>query len=248
MKRSSSTEKSNILEEPYKGPGPIVASAGYVSLYHWVAMVVGFVVCGALGMLAAKPTIAAKEMFGEFSQANKSSTNWFKKIPAHIAGWIPRSADYIAHKVVSLGKNIVRGNMAPKPMSEQKLSAFMFAGGVGGAVGWIGSTIWGIIQGGHEGNIGKRQFENAKAEIKDLRAQLALEKKPAEVSTQPDIAAPTATAESEPEKLSPQTRHTTSEHHEKPAHSIHADAHDTTEHHGKLHAHSPHEQALSAHA
>ena len=234
MKKSHSDEKNDILDEPYKGPGAIAAAAGYVSLYHWVAMVVGFVACGALGMLAAKPTIAAKEMFPEFSHANKTSSNWLMKIPAHIAGWIPRGADYIAHKVVSLGKTVVRGSMAPKPMSEQKLSAFMFAGGVGGAVGWIGSTIWGIIQGGHEGNIGKRQFERAKAEIKDLRARNeTLEKNQAEPTTPNNTSEPSTSLGSDALK---------------PEHRIHAHTEHATEHHGKVHAHAQHELAAHAHS
>lgn len=245
MNKSESNEKDDSLDERYKGPGPIVAAAGYVSLYHWVAMVVSFVACGALGMLAAKPTIAAKEMFTEFSQANKTSSNWLMKIPAHVAGWIPRGADYIAHKVVSLGKNVVRDTIKTQPMSEQKLSAFMFAGGVGGAVGWIGSTIWGIIQGGHEGNVGKRQHdtimalrkserEQSKAEIKTLRERIdALEKKQAEPTTQNNASEPTTRVGSD--TLKPEQR-------------IHAHTEHATEHHGKVHAQPQHKHAAHTHA
>jgi hypothetical protein len=244
MKKSDSKENGDILDEPYKGPGAIAAAAGYVSLYHWVAMVVGFVGFGALGMLAAKPTNAIKEAFTEFSVANKSNNNWLKKAPAHMAGWVTRSADYIAHKVVGLGKNVVRGGVQTKPMSEQKLSAFMFAGGVGGAAGWIGSSVWGVIQGGHEGNSGKRQFNRAKAEIKELRERNqdlekineALEKKHGDART---------------EKHEPHVSPTTDSDaalNEVPAHHIALDGTHETEHHGKVHAHAPHAQAEHHHA
>lgn len=250
MKKSHPQEHGDILNEPYKGPGAIAASAGYVSLYHWVAMVVGFVGFGAIGMLAPKPTNAMKEAFTEFSLANKTSESWLKKAPAHMAGWVTRSADYIAHKVVGLGKNVVRGGVQTKPMSEQKLSAFMFAGGVGGAAAWIGSSVWGVIQGGHEGTSGKRQFNRAKAEIKELRERNEdlekindeLHKKYVDAATQKDETPASQTMDSD----SATAPHGMTQ--EAPApHITSVDAH-AVEHHGKVHAHAPHAEAAHHHA
>lgn len=245
MKTSHPQKNTDILDEPYKGPGAIAASAGYVSLYHWVAMVAGFVGLGALGMLAPRQTNAIKDAFIEFSEANKANSNWLKKAPAHMAGWVTHSADYIAHKVVGLGKNVVRGGVQTKPMSEQNLSASMFAGGVGGVAGWIGSTVIGIIQGGHEGNTGKRQFARAKAEIKELRERNedlekindALHKKYVEASTQKDAASPEIA--SEVDTLSPS--HAMAAESPSPHITMHGDH--AAQHNGKVHAHAPHAQA-----
>lgn len=245
MKTSHPQENVDILDEPYKGPGAIAASAGYVSLYHWVAMVVGFVGLGALGMLAPKQTNAIKDAFIEFSEANKVSSNWLKKAPAHMAGWVTHSADYIAHKVVGLGRNVVRGGVQTKPMSEQNLSAFMFAGGIGGVAGWIGSTVIGIIQGGHEGSTGKRQFNRAKAEIKELRERNEdlekindeLHKKYVEAATRKEAASPEITNGGD--ASSPSHAMAT----DSPSPHITTHGEHTTQHHGKVHAHAQHAQA-----
>lgn len=53
--------------------------------------------------------------------------------------------------------------------SQEKFSAAFMGGGIGGAIGYVVSSIWGIAKGSHEGNRGKRQFERAKSEIKHLR-------------------------------------------------------------------------------
>ncbi len=167
--------QNDILQEKYKGPSAVVTGAGYVYLTHLVATIAGFAGLGAIGLIASNKTIAVKKAFSEFSAANKVSDNILKKIPGHIAGWIPYVADAISSKVVGSAKKLgnIRGKVkipaAGEQTSSDKMNAFMFAGGIGGATGWIGSTILSVIAGGHKGNEAKRQFNRAKEEIQNLR-------------------------------------------------------------------------------
>jgi hypothetical protein len=266
MEKFQVDSKNDILAERYKGPGPVVAGAGYIYISHLASTIAGAIALGALGALASGKALAIKEAFTKFGTTHADSPNSFKKAAAWFVGGIPKLADYSATKLTGTAKKISGNRIGHVNEANTKTAAFMFAGGIGAVSGWIGSTIWGGLKGGHEGNVGKRQFNRAKAEIKDLRERNddlekindELHAKYVAAATQKDEAAQQPAVSEKPADTLPSAApHITSSpfeteaknlqlHHETPEHSIHTqDAH--AEHHGKIHAHAQRDHAAHAH-
>lgn len=272
MKKVNIDSDNDIVEEPYKGTSPVVASAGYVYITHWIGIIIGAATLGILGMVASNKTIAIKDAFTQFGKTHANSANSLNKSAAWLVGGIPKMADYFATKFVAAIEKLGGKNIAKVDTTSQKTAAVMFAGGLGAAFGWVGSTIWGIVKGGHEGNTGKRQFERAKAEIKELRERNDdlgkinedLHKKYVEAATHLDTmeaqpaAAPEATKhptnstlDSPPDTL---PAHAKAEHpthpapHEHAPHAPHHDKADAPSHHIQAGGHHGHEHHGKLHA
>lgn len=169
MRNPNTEPTTDITEEPYRGPGSVVASAGYMYLSHAISAIAGFVAVGALGALTASRTVGFKRAFEQYGINHAGSDSAVMRFVARIAQTIPKAADAVAIKVTALGKRLGGNKIVNKPMAEDTTTAFMFAGGLGAASGWIGSSVWGIAKGHHDGNRGKQQFELAKQEIRNLR-------------------------------------------------------------------------------
>ncbi|MBX9726568.1 MAG: hypothetical protein K2X09_04815 [Rickettsiales bacterium] len=163
MEKLKVDSTDDIAEERYKGPGPVVASAGYIYISHLAATVVGALALGTLGYFASSKTVAVKEAFTRMGEKYGSSNNWLVKAPASVIGAIPKFSEWMVAHIP--GANKISGHSA----FEDKQTAVVFASGIGAAVGWVGSTIWGLLKGGHEGNVGKRQHDRLVAEVKNLR-------------------------------------------------------------------------------
>lgn len=169
MDKSLADKQSDITAEHYEGPGAVIASAGYMYVSHGIAAVLGFFALGAVGYAASNKTVALKEAFKSFGERHADSPNILKNSTAWVARSIPRAANFVAKKVTAGTYRIFGERFADKSISEEAATATMFAGGIGAAAGWIGSSIWGILKGSHEGHKGKHQFERAKREITELR-------------------------------------------------------------------------------
>lgn len=163
MEKFQVDPNNDITKEPYKGTGPVVASAGYMYLSHMASLLAGFAGLGALGAVADKKTLAIKDSFVKFAEAHSTSKNPLMVVPAKVAKFIPWASEYVANHLPGIKK------LASNASIKNKWEAIVFAGGIGGLAGWLGSTVWSIGKGGHIGDQGRRQFERAKAEIQDLR-------------------------------------------------------------------------------
>lgn len=257
MEKFKVDSKDDIAEERYKGPGPVVASAGYIYISHLAATVAGAFALGTLGYFASSKTVAVKEAFTRMGEKYGSSSNWLVKAPATIIGAIPKFSEWMVAHIP--GAERISGHSA----LESKQTAVVFASGIGAAAGWVSSTIWGLLKGGHEGNVGKRQHDKLVSEIKSLRETNddlekindELHQKYVEASTTLDdmrrtqkrstpdtdqVSADASAAEPEQADDAPDTLET-------PEPRIHP--HGTSqgpEHHGKIHAHAALEQAAHA--
>lgn len=268
MEKRKVDSTEDITLERYKGPGPVVASAGYIYLSHLAATVVGALALGTLGYFASSKTVAVKEAFTRMGEKYGSSSNWLVKAPATIIGAIPKFSEWMVAHIPGAEK--ISGHSA----FESKQTAVVFASGIGAAVGWVGSTIWGLLKGGHESNVGKRQHdaivallnserEQTKAKIKALgetnddlkKANDELRQKNVETSptvderhrTQKSSTHDASVASADAMAAAPEQPDNATQSLETPQSKI--QPHDEThgpEHLGKIHAHAQMEQAAHA--
>lgn len=162
MEKFKVDSKDDIAEEPYKGPSIAVAAAGEGFLRHFAWAVVGIVVGGVASSLAYNKVGAVKEAFQEFHGANREHAFFLKRWAAKAAGLVVT----IAH---GLTGHIPGHQHIVKHIPEKRLEATLFGGGLLGAIGYASGWISALFTGTVHSNAGKRQFERAKAEIKDLR-------------------------------------------------------------------------------
>jgi hypothetical protein len=139
-----------------------------VYLSHLLALIGGFVGFAVAGAIAHTQTNKVKQ-WAEALSDSRAESSGIKKGIATVVAFISKLAEGASHKVFDGLKKLSGDRFQGKSIGEAKTSAALFAGGIGAVVGWVGSTIWGILKGSHEGNAGKRQFERAKTEIKHLR-------------------------------------------------------------------------------
>lgn len=198
MEKSNTDPKNDIAKEPFKGTGPVIASAGYMYISHLGATVSGILIAGFAAYHAHVPihkwivntrNYAAKtggireniikSLFGAkpgshplnnaLQQAHGFSSAQREQILELVAEEEHGIFESMATKVAGwFSKNKQANNFLAKQSEEQLATAFI-GGGLGGAAGWIGSTAWASFKGGKEGIQGKQQFERAKAEIENLR-------------------------------------------------------------------------------
>ncbi len=168
MEKFKVDPNDDIASEPYKGPGRVVTSAGYIYLSHILATIAGFVGFAIAGAVAHTQTNKVKQ-WAEMLSDSRAESSGIKKGFASAIAFISKIAETASHKVFSGLKALGGERFKGKSIGEEKMSAALFAGGAGAIAGWVGSTIWGVVKGSNEGNRGKRQFERAKVEIKDLR-------------------------------------------------------------------------------
>jgi hypothetical protein len=166
---NSAANDGDIAKEPYQGPGRIVASAGYMYLSHLAAMLVGFVTLGAVGAIAHQRTHAIKQ-WADGLMRNGHDATGITKFTARIITFVSGIAKRAAHGLFTGFQRLMGQRTNGHVMGEDKAAAFLFAGGFGAVIGYVGSSIWGILKGSAHGDQGRRQFERAQMEIKHLRA------------------------------------------------------------------------------
>ncbi|MFZ4540513.1 MAG: hypothetical protein ACOYNL_01730 [Rickettsiales bacterium] len=163
MEKFQVDSKDDIVKEKYQGPGPVLASAGYMYLSHGAAMAASTVALGVAGYHADEKVAKVSNAFATFAEHHISSSNIAMRWSAKTAAFIPKLAEKVIEAIPGSAK------WAANPIVAKRWSSVVFAGGLGAASAWLATTLWGIAKGRHEGNKGKRQFERAKNEIKDLR-------------------------------------------------------------------------------
>ena len=198
--KTPSTDSRDIATEPYRGPSALVAAAGYTYAGHLIAVIAGVFVAGvsayaahrhvnrAVGELrdyAAKNTGYGKKIVDFLFGMNpgkhplKHALNEARCLSQHATAELHtlvthEERGFFENLAFKVTKSAERSAWVSNFMQErptERLSAAFIGGGLGGAVGWIGSTIWGILKGHGEGAQGVEQFERAKAEIKTLRQE-----------------------------------------------------------------------------
>jgi hypothetical protein len=198
MKDSQTNTANDIATEKYQGPGKAVASAGYAYISHAAAVITGVLVAGTAAYFAHRPIhgwIVGLRKYateaGGFRE--KAITALFGAKPgshplhevidglkelnpeskASLVNLVAKEEhglfESVASKVTGKISKSKRGAAFMESQSEDRLSAVLIGGGIGGILGYIGSTVWAVIKGSHEGNRGKHQFEQKQREIKHLR-------------------------------------------------------------------------------
>lgn len=161
----NSEQPNDIATEPYQGPGKTVTSAGYLYISHGLSVVGGFLALGAIGALAHTQTAAIKQWAQKMSAA-QADAGVITKGFAKLIGVASSIAESAAHKVFSGLKKLAGSRFQGKSLGEERAAAGLFAGGFGAITGYVGSTLWGIVKGIHEGDKGKHQFERAQQKSK----------------------------------------------------------------------------------
>lgn len=163
MEKFQVDPKTDITREPYQGSGPVVASAGYMYISHGMAMLASALGMGTAGYYAHARVEKVEQAFQAFAARHGESGNILMRGTAKLAEFLPKLATKIVESLPGAER------MLTNPKVKARASSVIFAGGLGAASAWIGSTVWGVLKGSHEGNLGKRQFERAVTEIKHLR-------------------------------------------------------------------------------
>ncbi len=174
--KSQEPPANDIASESYQGPSGIVTGAGYVQIYHLAATIAAFVGAAIIGWLAHTRVDKIEKAFKAYAETNPAS------ILGKIAGFIVWASQKVVEHIPFIGKQIEKNKTS---VQAERWSAAAFAGGIVGGITWLGSLVVSFFYGAKEGNKGKAQFERAKNEIHDLRAQYdSLRGKYLEASTQ----------------------------------------------------------------
>lgn len=241
----SSDNDTDIATEPYKGPGKVVAGAGYMYLSHAISVAVGAVGFATVGAVAHKQTNTIKAWAARISESRTQSSG-IKKGFATVVAWVSEIAEKAARAVVGWGQKITGTQLQDKTLGEERTAAAFFAAGFGAVFGYIASSIWAIFKGSHQGDRGRRQFERAQEEIKHQREANADLKKSNDRLHQELVEAETKWGKPSTHKDSSLATAAPAEHAVATHHADHSQHHSHTQHADKPH-HQLHTQHESKH-
>jgi len=181
--------ENDIATEAYKGPGAVVTSLGY-SVIEWKIGI-------AAGLLAGMAAAIAAPQF--FIRQSNGLNAWATRLAGHESP-LPKYTGKFTHWVVGITKKLA--DHSPKAllnrMGAERAEATVFAGGFGALTGLVGSLFTSGFHGTKVAKEARHQFERAKTEIKDLRAENAsLREKYTELKIAHDTEQPTAPATSD---------------------------------------------------
>lgn len=184
-------QNADITHEPYKGPSPTIASLGYGFVDFKVATVASLI-AGVVGaFFVPKQVNKALSMFSEETKILEKNPNILKKSAGFVMQrWDKAGEWFVDHFPF---RNIITNGVSTKYISFKGLGDEGWKSG-SKVAGMIMTPLFfitgftGIARGVHSANMGRSQFERAKNEIKDLRAEnTALRTKNAEILAQ-DVA------------------------------------------------------------
>ncbi|MDX2095147.1 MAG: hypothetical protein SFW64_04330 [Alphaproteobacteria bacterium] len=244
MEKFQANPDNDILEEPYKGPGPVVASAGYMSIGHIVTMLLGGIAAGIVGYFTSHKTVALEKSFLRIAEEYKAGPGKLKQIAGDLVSAIPKLSEWAVSHIPWTEK------LSNSALLKERWQAITFAGGLGAATAFAGSTVWGLLKGGHESASGRHQFERAQSEIRYLREMNGdLERINDGLREKYVKAATSLPGHSEAEgdvAVAPEGEPAARTHAEKPTSAIAAQDGHAAHHHGKVHTHAQHEQTAHA--
>lgn len=229
MEKDPAKPESDIAKEAYKGPSAIAAAAGEGYLAHFIYMFGGLVTGITGGLLIGDPMVKI------VNKVRETASGWIE------AGGVPRFFGGIVTFLFGHGDHAKLEGEALREVEQERRLGFGFkiTNHIPGARGWLnnmnpatrerlfaalplgsifaafGFFVMPVLlagKGAHKGNEGKRQFERAKDEIWDLRAENdQLRQKNTELqnqvgdSTRPADPAPADTKPEDAAKPAPET-------------------------------------------
>jgi len=164
MQNYSDIPDNDIAKEPYKGPSAVSAAAGegYIAHIQWA--VLGLGIGGTLSAIVPKTINMISEQFERFHVNQRENSNLVVRAFALGTGAIRSGVDFIAGHIP--GKEWLKTKIHP-----ERYKAVIFGGSLTAAFGFFILPILLAPFGWKRGNDGKQQFERAKDEIWDLRAE-----------------------------------------------------------------------------
>jgi hypothetical protein len=167
--------ESDIATEPYKGPGPTVTSFGY-SFIDWHAAWLGSILVG-VGVALVMP----KHVNNFFNAVREGTRNW--KASENL---LKKPVGWFSHAWLKAGEwsneHFPGRTWLEAKLGSERWSAAATAGGILTAFSFITTIFTGTNRGIQHATAGKNQFDRAKSEIKELRAEnTALREKYAEL-------------------------------------------------------------------
>lgn len=157
-------EKDDIAQQPYRGPSVASAAAGegYIAHFQWAGL--GLLIGGGLAALIPNSINKIAAGFSTFHHNHRTSSNGFMRLGALSVGAIRHGVDFITGHIP--GKTWLSTKMAG-----HRYEAVIFGGSLASAFGFF-VVPWLLAgKGISKGLEGRRQFERAKDEIWDLRAE-----------------------------------------------------------------------------
>lgn len=164
MKKDPKQFQGDITKEPYKGPSVVSAAAGegYIAHFQWAGL--GLLIGGALSALVPTSVNKIASSFEKFHVEYKFNENVLTRISALTVGAIRSGTDFITGHIP--GKNWLATKMRP-----DRYKAVIFGGSLASAFGFF-VVPWLLAgKGASKGLEGRRQFQRAKDEIVELRAE-----------------------------------------------------------------------------
>lgn len=172
MENRDTPNKGDILQEPYKGTGPVVSGLGYGVIETKVMWFAGLLGGGIIGVLAPK-------------HINNLSDSWqargikaVENNPAGSGGWgaVKRGFGHSINKIFEwsgkLADHMPGKDYAAKHLggaSSNRMKAAISAGGIASIAAIAFSVVHSMFVGAKSAADGKNQFERARSEIKTLR-------------------------------------------------------------------------------
>lgn len=184
-------QNADITNEPYKGPSAAIASLGYGFVDFKLATAASLVAGVVAAFFVPKQVNKTLAMISEETKILSKNPNILKKSAGYIMGQWDKAGEWFVEHFPF--RNIISNGIDNKYISFKGLgdegwkSGSKIAGMIMTPLFFI-TGFTGIARGVHSANMGRGQFERAKHEIKDLRAEnMALRTKNAEIIAQ-DVA------------------------------------------------------------
>lgn len=182
---------ADITNEPYKGPSASIASLGYGFVDFKLATVASLVAGVVAAFFVPKQVNKTLAMISEETKILEKNPNILKKSAGFVLRQWDKAGDWFVEHFPF--RNIISNGVNSKYISFKGLgdegwkSGSKIAGMIMTPLFFV-TGFTGVARGVHSANMGRNQFERAKHEIKDLRAEnMALRTKNAEILAQ-DVA------------------------------------------------------------
>ncbi len=209
------TPESDIAKEEYKGPSAVAAAAGEGYIAHFLYAGLGLLGGGAITWMFHKQASSLVNWGRHNLAASIEHGGLLSRPSKFFLGILGRGNDaaiaseefgkFEAQYRHGFGQWLINHFTFVKPLfknlNPDRLSTSITTGGIAGAFGFFVMPALLAGKGAHKGNEGKRQFERAKDEIWDLRAENdQLRQHLSDLRAPADAAAPAAPIPAEPPK------------------------------------------------
>lgn len=164
---TAQTNKTDIAEQAYKGPGAAIASIGYGMVDFKISTLASAALGVAISMVAPKGTATA------LNTMEANVTRWNQK------GGLLKPIGWSGQKFVELGKwceaNIPFKDKLHSWVGNERWEPVSRLTGMLGSLGFVATFFTGAGRGINAANAGKSQLREAQNEIKALRKAIAEE-------------------------------------------------------------------------